>query len=40
LAGRNPLFHPPQDRRPHAVEVEIAARIAAAASAPVVDLTR
>jgi hypothetical protein len=40
LVGSNPLFHLPQDRWPQAVEVEIVTRIAAAASAPVVDLTR
>jgi hypothetical protein len=40
LVGSNPWFHLPQDRWPHAVEVDAVTRIAAAAAALVVDLTR
>jgi hypothetical protein len=40
LVGSNPWFHLPQDRWPHAVEADAVTRIAAAAAALVVDLTR
>jgi hypothetical protein len=40
LVGRNPLFHLPQDRWPHAVDAAAVARIAAAAAGLVVRLTR
>ena len=40
LVGSNPLFHLPQDRWPHAVDVAAFARIAAAAAALVLNLTR
>jgi len=40
LVGSNPLFHLPQDRWPHAVDVAAVARIAAAAAGLVVKLTR
>ena len=40
LVGSNPLFHLPQDRWPHAVDVSAVARIAAAAASMVVALTR
>jgi hypothetical protein len=40
LVGSNPLFHLPQDRWPHAVDVAVVARVAAAAAATVVSLTR
>jgi hypothetical protein len=40
LVGSNPLFHLPQDRWPHAVDTEAVTRIAAAAAALVVKLTR
>jgi hypothetical protein len=40
LVGSNPLFHLPQDRWPHAVDVGAVARIAAATSRLVVALTR
>jgi hypothetical protein len=40
LVGSNPLFHLPQDRWPHAVDAEAVTRIAAAAAAMVVKLTR
>src|SRR6266436_84192 len=40
LVGSNPLFHLPQDRWPHAVDVAAIARIAAAAAGLVVRLTR
>jgi hypothetical protein len=40
LVGSNPLFHLPQDRWPHAVDVPAVARIAAAAARMVVALTR
>ncbi len=40
LVGSNPLFHLPQDRWPHAVDVPSVARIAAAAAHMVVALTR
>ena len=40
LVGSNPLFHLPQDRWPHAVDTDIVARVAAAAAALVVKLTR
>jgi hypothetical protein len=40
LVGSNPLFHLPQDRWPHAVDVAAVARIAAAAARLVVKLTR
>lgn len=40
LVGSNPLFHLPQDRFPHAVDVPAIARLAAGAAAMVVDLTR
>ena len=40
LVGSNPLFHLPQDRRPHAVDTDVVTRVAAAAAALVVKLTR
>jgi hypothetical protein len=40
LVGTNPLFHLPQDRWPHTVDVAAITRIAAAAAALVVRLTR
>jgi hypothetical protein len=40
LVGSNPLFHLPQDRWPHAVDVAAVARIAAAAVGLVLNLTR
>jgi hypothetical protein len=40
LVGSNPLFHLPQDRWPHAVDTDIVTRVAAAAAALVVKLTR
>jgi hypothetical protein len=40
LVGSNPWFHLPQDRWPHTVEADAVTRIAAAAGALVVDLTR
>jgi hypothetical protein len=40
LVGTNPLFHLPQDRWPHAVDVPAAARIAAAAARMAVRLSR
>ena len=40
LVGSNPLFHLPQDRWPHAVDTEVVTRVAAAAAALVVKLTR
>ena len=40
LVGSNPLFHLPQDRWPHAVDATSVARIASAAAALVVNLTR
>jgi hypothetical protein len=40
LVGSNPLFHLPQDRWPHAVDVAAIARIAAAAARMVVALSR
>jgi hypothetical protein len=40
LVGSNPLFHLPQDRWPHAVKSDVVARVAAAAAALVVKLTR
>ena len=40
LVGTNPLFHLPDDRWPHAVNVETVARIADAASHLVFSLTR
>jgi hypothetical protein len=40
LVGSNPFFHLPQDRWPHAVDVDAVTRIAAAAAALVVELTR
>jgi hypothetical protein len=40
LVGSNPLFHLPQDRWPHAVDVATIERIATAASRIVVALTR
>ena len=40
LVGSNPLFHLPQDRWPHAVDVAAIARIAAAAAGLVLNLTR
>jgi hypothetical protein len=38
--GSNPLFHLPQDRRPRAVDTDVVTRVAAAAAALVVKLTR
>ena len=40
LVGSNPWFHLPQDRWPHAVDAGAVTRIAAAAAALVVELTR
>jgi hypothetical protein len=40
LVGSNPWFHLPQDRLPHAVDADAVTRIAAAAAALVVELTR
>ncbi len=40
LVGTNPLFHLPQDRWPHAVDVPAVARIAAASAAMVGALSR
>jgi hypothetical protein len=40
LVGSNPRFHLPQDRWPHAVDVDAVERIAKAAAALVVALTR
>ena len=40
LVGSNPLFHLPQDRWPHAVDTNVVTRVAAAAAALVVKLTR
>jgi hypothetical protein len=40
LVGSNPLFHLPQDRWPHAVDPEVVTRVAAAAAAVAVKLTR
>jgi len=40
LVGSNPLFHLPQDRWPHAVDVPVVERIASAASRIAVQLTR
>jgi hypothetical protein len=40
LVGSNPLFHLPQDRWPHAVDTDTVTRIAEAAAALVVKLTR
>jgi hypothetical protein len=40
LVGSNPWFHLPQDRWPHAVDADAVTRIAAAAAALVVELTR
>jgi hypothetical protein len=40
LVGTNKLFHLPQDRWPHAVDVGAVARIAAAAAQMVLRLTR
>jgi hypothetical protein len=40
LVGSNPLFHLPQDRWPHAVDADAVTRVAAAAAALVVKLTR
>ncbi len=40
LVGSNPWFHLPQDRWPHAVDVDAVTRVAAAAAALVVELTR
>jgi hypothetical protein len=40
LVGSNPLFHLPQDRWPHAVDVSAIARIASATANLVVALTR
>jgi hypothetical protein len=40
LVGSNPLFHLPQDRWPYAVDTDVATRVAAAAAALVVKLTR
>ena len=40
LVGSNPLFHLPEDRWPHAVDTDAVIRIAAAAAALVVKLTR
>jgi len=40
LVGSNPLFHLPQDRWPHAVNVPVIERVAAAAASMVRDLTR
>jgi hypothetical protein len=40
LVGCNPLFHLPDDRWPHAVDPDAVTRVAAAAAALVVKLTR
>ena len=40
LVGSNPLFHLPQDRWPHAVDIEAVTRIASACAALVVAMTR
>jgi hypothetical protein len=40
LVGSNPWFHLPQDRWPHAVDADAVTRIAAAAAALVVEVTR
>jgi hypothetical protein len=40
LVGSNPRFHLPQDRWPHAVDTDVVTRVAAAAAALVVKLTR
>jgi hypothetical protein len=40
LVGSNPWFHLPQDRWPHAVDVDAIRRISATAAAMVVALTR
>jgi hypothetical protein len=40
LVGSNPWFHLPQDRWPHAVDADAVTRVAAAAAALVVKLTR
>src|SRR5690242_17476812 len=40
LVGSNPLFHLPQDRWPYAVDTDAVTRVAAAAAALVVKLTR
>jgi hypothetical protein len=40
LVGSNPLFHLPDDRWPHAVDADAVTRVAAAAAALVVKLTR
>ena len=40
LVGSNPLFHLPQDRWPHAVDPDVVTRVAAAAAALVLKLTR
>jgi len=40
LVGTNPLFHLPQDRWPHAVDIAAVTRVAAAAASLVVKLTR
>lgn len=40
LVGTNPLFHLPQDRWPHSVDVGVITRVATAAAALVVALTR
>jgi hypothetical protein len=40
LVGSNPLFHLPQDRWPQAVDTDVVTRVAAAAAALVVMLTR
>ena len=40
LVGSNPLFHLPDDRWPEAINTEVVARVAAAAAALVVKLTR
>ena len=40
LVGSNPLFHLSQDRWPHAVDTDVVTRVAAAAAALVVKLTR
>ena len=40
LVGSNPLFHLPEDRWPHAVDVDVVTRVATAAASLVVKLTR
>jgi len=40
LVGSNLLFHLPQDRWPYAVDADVVTRVAAAAAALVVKLTR